>query len=76
VKEEDGVGGEAGARRGRNPPGVEAGLAGVGDVEVDFLVAEAGGGGGGGDGVAGVKEELPLALVEEESEGCVSTEDG
>ncbi len=76
VEIEDGVGGIAGAGGGGDPPAVEAGLAGGGDVEVNLLERQAGGSGGGGDGVAGMEEELPLALVEEKAEGGVSADGG
>ena len=63
-------------RVGGNPPAVELGKAGVGDVEVDFFVRQAGAGRSRGDGARGMEEELPLALVEEQAEGGVSAEGG
>jgi len=60
----------------RNPPAVELGKSGISDVEVNFLERQAGGAWGCGDGPRGMEEHLPLALVEEEAQGGVSTEGG
>lgn len=57
-------------------PAGEPGPASIVNVEVDYLKGNAGAGRSCGDGAGGMKEELPLALVEEEAEGAVSAESG
>ena len=54
---------------GGEPPGGDAGLAGLGGVEADGVEGEVEGGGGAGDGAGGVEDELPLALIEEQAGG-------
>ena len=74
VQIEDGVGGVlcggcGGWGRCRNVPGGETGLAGLGGVEADGVEGEVECGGRLGDGAGWVKDELPVALIEEQAEG-------
>lgn len=61
---------------GGDKPAVEPGLTGIVNVKVNFLKSDAGFGGSCGDGAGRMKEKLPLALVEEQTEGAVSAEGG
>lgn len=59
-----------------NPPAIELGLAGCVDAEVDFGGRKPGGSRCLGYGAAGLQDQLPLAAIEEGTDGDVRAEDG
>ena len=69
-------GGGSGGGSGGNPPAIELGLAGGVDAEVDFSEGEVEAGGGGGDVAGRLEDELPLAAVEEGTDGYPGAECG
>lgn len=75
-EEEDGGVGVAGVRGGGDPPTGELRGGGLVRAEADELVGDAGDGGGSGRGARGVEDELPLALVEEETESEIAADEG
>lgn len=74
-EEEEGGVCVAGLGGGGNPPAGELGDGCFVGAEVDELVWRAADGGGSGGGSVGVKDKLPLALIEEEAEREVATDD-
>ena len=76
VEQEDRLVGVRGIGLGGYPPSGELRLAGPGVVEADFVVSEADGRRGRGDGTRGLEDDLPLALIEEQTEGEVGGDGG
>ena len=75
-KEEDGRVNVVGVRRSGDPPASELGNGGFVGAEVDQLEGSAVNGGGSGRGSSGMKDKLPLALIEEQAEREITAEDG